>query len=81
MKFTHKILLSPLLTALAFALLFGITLRASNRSSETISRIQTEFFHALELSQELDAEEPVGDQNREQDHRPHVGKGDDAAGE
>jgi len=56
MKFTHKILLSPLLTALAFALLFGITLRANNRSSETITRIQNEFFHALDLSQELEVD-------------------------
>jgi signal transduction histidine kinase len=56
MKFKHKILLSPLLTALAFALLFGITLRASNRSSQTITRIQDEFFHALELSHDLEVD-------------------------
>jgi len=54
MKFNHKIMLSPLVTALAFTLLFVLTYRATNRSSETITRIQDEFFHSLELSHDLE---------------------------
>ena len=47
MKFKHKILMGPLLTAVAFTILFGITQRASNKSTETITRIQDEFFHTF----------------------------------
>jgi len=54
MKFNHKIFLMPLVTALAFSLIFGLTQRATNRSAETIERIRDEFFHALELSHDLE---------------------------
>jgi signal transduction histidine kinase len=54
MKFNHKIFLMPLVTALAFSLIFGLTQRAANRSAETIDRIRDEFFHALELSHDLE---------------------------
>ncbi len=54
MKFNHKIFLMPLVTALAFSVFFGLTQRATNRSSETIDRIRDEFFHALELSHDLE---------------------------
>ncbi|MEN8006296.1 MAG: HAMP domain-containing sensor histidine kinase [Candidatus Krumholzibacteriota bacterium] len=54
MKFNHKIFLMPLVTALAFALFFGLTQRATTRSAETIERIRDEFFHALELSHDLE---------------------------
>ncbi|MFT5315858.1 MAG: signal transduction histidine kinase [Candidatus Krumholzibacteriia bacterium] len=53
MKFNHKIMLSPLVTAVAFLLIFAATQRAAERSSETIDRIQTEFFHATQLSHDL----------------------------
>ena len=53
MKFTHRIMLSPLVTAVAFICIFLLTQRAAERSSETIARIQDEVFHATELSQEL----------------------------
>ncbi len=56
MKFTHKIMLSPLVTALAFLLIFAMTQRAAERSSETIGRIQDEFYHASELSHKLQIE-------------------------
>ena len=54
MKLNHKILLMPLVTALAFSLFFGLTQRATNKSAETIERIRDEFFHALELSHDLE---------------------------
>jgi signal transduction histidine kinase len=54
MKFNHKILLMPLVTALAFALFYGFTQQASNRAGDTIVRIRDEFFHALELSHDLE---------------------------
>jgi signal transduction histidine kinase len=54
MKFNHKIFLMPLVTALAFSLIFGLTQRATNRGIETIERIRDEFFHALELSHDLE---------------------------
>lgn len=53
MKFTHKIMLSPLVTAVAFLVIFALTQRAAERSSDTIGRIQDEFYHATELSHEL----------------------------
>lgn len=53
MKFNHKILLLPLLTALAFLLIFGMLTRTTRESGRTIGRIQDEFFHALELSHGL----------------------------
>jgi signal transduction histidine kinase len=53
MKFTHKIMLSPIVTAVAFLFIFAATQRAAERGSATIERIQDEFFHALELSHEL----------------------------
>ena len=56
MKFTHKIMLSPLVTALAFLVIFALTQRAAERSSDTIGRIQDEFYHATELSHELQIE-------------------------
>ena len=40
MKFNHKILLMPLVTALAFSLFYGFTQRASDRTAETIVRIR-----------------------------------------
>ena len=54
MKFNHKIMLMPLVTALAFSLFFVLTQRATNKSAETIERIRDEFFHALELSHDLE---------------------------
>jgi signal transduction histidine kinase len=54
MKFNHKIFLMPLVTALAFSLIFVLTKRATDRSAETVGRIQDEFFHALELSHDLE---------------------------
>ena len=54
MKFNHKIFLMPLVTALAFSVFFGLTQRATNKSAETIVRIRDEFFHALELSHDLE---------------------------
>jgi signal transduction histidine kinase len=54
MKFSQKIFLMPLVTALAFSMIFGLTQRATNRSAETIERIRDEFFHALELSHDLE---------------------------
>ena len=54
MKFNHKIFLMPLVTALAFSLIFALTQRATNKSAETITRIRDEFFHALELSHDLE---------------------------
>jgi len=56
MKFTHKIMLSPLVTAVAFLVLFGLTQRAAERSSDVIGRIQDEFYHATELSHDLQIE-------------------------
>ena len=54
MKFNHKIILMPLVTALAFSLIFGLTQRATTRTDETVERIRDEFFHALELSHDLE---------------------------
>jgi signal transduction histidine kinase len=54
MKFNHKIFLMPLVTALAFAVIFGLTQRAMNRSADTLGSIRDEFFHALELSHDLE---------------------------
>jgi signal transduction histidine kinase len=54
MKFNHKIFLMPLVTALAFSLIFALTQRATIRSAETIELIRDEFFHALELSHDLE---------------------------
>ena len=54
MKFNHKIFLMPLVTALAFSVIFGLMQRATSRSAETIVRIRDEFFHALELSHDLE---------------------------
>ena len=54
MKFNHKIFLMPLVTALAFSLIFGLTQRATNRTAETVVRIRDDFFHALELSHDLE---------------------------
>ena len=54
MKFNHKIFLMPLVTALAFSLIFVLTQRASNKSAETVNRIRDEFFHALNLSHDLE---------------------------
>jgi signal transduction histidine kinase len=54
MKFNHKIFLMPLVTALAFSLIFALTQRATNKSADTITRIRVEFFHALELSHDLE---------------------------
>jgi two-component system NtrC family sensor kinase len=54
MKFNHKILLMPLVTALAFLAIFVITQRAMTRNGETVDRIRNEFFHALELSHDLE---------------------------
>jgi len=54
MKFNHKIFLMPLITALAFSMIFVLTQRATTRSAETIERIRDEFFHALELSHDLE---------------------------
>ena len=56
MKFTHKIMLSPLVTGVAFLLIFAVTQQAAQHSSRTIARIQDEFFHATELSHELQIE-------------------------
>ena len=53
MKFTHKIMLSPLVTAVAFLFIFALTQRAAERSSDTIGRIQDEFYRATELSHDL----------------------------
>jgi signal transduction histidine kinase len=54
MKFNHKIFLMPLVTALAFSLIFVLTQRATNRSAETGRLIRDEFFHALTLSHDLE---------------------------
>ncbi len=56
MKFTHKIMLSPLVTAVAFLVIFAVTQRSAERSARTIGRIQDEFFHATELSHSLQIE-------------------------
>ncbi len=53
MKFTHKIMLIPLVTAVAFLVIFVVTQRAAERSSEVIGRIQDEFYYAAELSHAL----------------------------
>jgi len=53
LKFNHKIMLSPLVTAIAFVFIFVITQRGAERSSQTIARIQDEFFHATEVSHDL----------------------------
>ncbi len=54
MKFNHKLFLMPLVTALAFSLIFVLTKRATDKSAEIGDRIQDEFFHALELSHDLE---------------------------
>jgi len=56
MKFSHKIMLLPGLTAVAFALLFAGLWTATKQSGVTIRRVQQEFFHALELSHGLETE-------------------------
>lgn len=53
MKFNHKILLLPLLTILAFALIFVLLTVQTRQSAGVIARVQAEFFHALELSHAL----------------------------
>ena len=53
MRFTHKILLSPLVTAVAFMVIFAMTQRAAERSSENIAKIQDVYFRATELSHSL----------------------------
>lgn len=53
MSFTYKIMLGPLATAVAFLVIFGVTEKATQDSSRTIGRIQDEFFHASELSHDL----------------------------
>ncbi len=49
-------MLSPLVTAIAFLFFFALTQRAAERSSEVIGRIQDEFYHATELSHDLQIE-------------------------
>jgi len=53
MRFTHKILLSPLITAVAFMVIFAVTQRAFERGSENIAKIQDVYFQASELSHSL----------------------------
>lgn len=53
MRFTHKILLSPLITAVAFMVIFAVTQRAVERGSEDIAKIQDVYFQASELSHSL----------------------------
>ena len=49
-------MLLPVVTAVAFTVLFLIALVAMRNSDQTISRIQDEFFHALELSHDLETQ-------------------------
>ena len=53
MKFTHRIMLGPVVAAVAFLFVFALVQAAAERSSRTIVRIQDEVFHATELSSEL----------------------------
>ncbi len=56
MKFSHKIFLMPLVTALAFSVIFALTQRATTKSAQTIDRMRDEFFHSLELSHDLETD-------------------------
>ena len=56
MKFSQKIFLMPLVTALAFSVIFALTQRATTKSAETIDRIRDDFFHSLELSHDLETD-------------------------
>ncbi|MCP4571642.1 MAG: HAMP domain-containing protein [bacterium] len=53
LRFHHRILALPLLTALAFLLIYAMMNRATEEGSRIIERVQSEFFHALELSHGL----------------------------
>ncbi len=56
MKFSHKIFLMPLVTALAFSVIFALTQRATTKSAQTNDRIRDELFHSLELSHDLETD-------------------------
>lgn len=54
MKFTHKIMLMPLLAALAFGVLFTLGWRGATQGEQLTRRIETEFYRQLELGHELE---------------------------
>jgi len=54
MKFTHKIMLMPLLAAAAFGVLFTLGWRGTTQGERLSQRIETEFYRQLELAHELE---------------------------
>ncbi|MGD9548122.1 MAG: sensor histidine kinase [Candidatus Krumholzibacteriia bacterium] len=54
MRFNHKIMMMPVLAGLTFLVLFIVTDRVVREGGETIARIEGEFFHGLQLSQDLE---------------------------
>ncbi|MCB1150215.1 PAS domain-containing protein, partial [bacterium] len=54
MTFTHKIMLMPLLAALAFGVLFTLGWRGASQGEQISRRIETEFYRQLELAHELE---------------------------
>jgi methyl-accepting chemotaxis protein len=54
LKFTHKIILMPLLAAAAFLLILILTQIGRNAEEDVMTQIQTSYFPALELSRDLE---------------------------
>ncbi len=53
MSFTHKIMMVPLLAALAFGLLFVVGWRAANENEKIIETMRVQVFEGMKLEREI----------------------------
>jgi len=53
-KFTQRIMLMPLLSAVAFLVIFMVVFRSVQESSRLVRRLQIDFYASLELTHELE---------------------------
>mgnify|MGYP003967853219 CR=1 FL=1 len=54
MRFTHKIMLMPLMAAFAFIVILIVTSMSIQKSQDLIEQIESEYFQALELGHDLE---------------------------
>ena len=55
MRFTHKIMSMPLLAAMAFVVIYGISYYQAERNAELADRIELKAFPAVRLSHQLES--------------------------